>query len=255
MYLILTHDVDWPIHGPGKRHILARKDRFSYEIIRRVLEEDYNPYYGIPDIMDYEERIGVKSTFFFRPWFDDGSSIDCYVDVIKDLIRGGWEIGLHVNSINNVVNEKNYIEEILGIKVYGCRVHYLRMKREYYPIFRLIGLKYDSSLIFSKNSLDIRNTGYLKINGVVIFPVTFMDAYLFTYMKLSENQVIPYIDKALTIFNHLGVKFVTLLWHDNSIRMIGGRIYFKLLDYLASKDYIEIVRGIDAYKKTLESEI
>ena len=73
MYLILTHDVDWPIHGPGREHLLARLDRFDENVKRRILEEGFNPYFGIPLVMEAEERVGVRSTFFFRPLYDDGA--------------------------------------------------------------------------------------------------------------------------------------------------------------------------------------
>jgi len=70
--VVLTHDVDWPIQGPGRDHVLARRDRFDEDVVRRVIEEGYNPYYNVPDLMEIEERHGLRSTFFFRPVYDDG---------------------------------------------------------------------------------------------------------------------------------------------------------------------------------------
>jgi len=64
--VILTHDVDYPPQGPGLNHILARRNRFSEEIISRVISEGYNPYLGIPDLINFEEDYGLKSTLFFR---------------------------------------------------------------------------------------------------------------------------------------------------------------------------------------------
>ncbi|MFP3138191.1 MAG: hypothetical protein RXS42_08265, partial [Nitrososphaeria archaeon] len=54
--VVLTHDVDWPIQGPGRDHVLARRDRFDEDVVRRVIEEGYNPYYNVPDLMEIEER-------------------------------------------------------------------------------------------------------------------------------------------------------------------------------------------------------
>lgn len=251
IYLLVSHDVDWSRRGPSIEHILARRDRFSEEVIRRVLEEGFNPYFGVPDLMEFEERVGVRSTFFFRPWYDDGCGVELYEDVIKDLIRGGWEVGLHVNdasSVGSVRREKEVLERVAGVGVVGCRVHYLRISVDRLHVLRDAGFLYDSSIVFSRDRVDLRNTGFIVVDGLVEFPITFMDAYLFTYMGLSEEEVIPFIDRALNMFAERGVEIVTLLWHDNSIRMRGGRIYPKLLEHLASREDVILVKGIDAYR-------
>jgi peptidoglycan/xylan/chitin deacetylase (PgdA/CDA1 family) len=76
--IILTHDVDWPPQGPGIEHILARRDKFSDEIILKTIREGYNPYFGIPDIMDLEEKYGSKSTFFFKYGYKYKILIKCW---------------------------------------------------------------------------------------------------------------------------------------------------------------------------------
>jgi hypothetical protein len=84
--VFLSHDVDWSRRGPALDHVLARRDRFDEEILRRALEEGFNPYFGIPDVMEVEERLGLRSTFFFRSVYDDGLEVSCYEDVIRDLV-------------------------------------------------------------------------------------------------------------------------------------------------------------------------
>jgi len=51
--VFLSHDVDWSRRGPALDHVLARRDRFDEEILRRALEEGFNPYFGIPDVMEW----------------------------------------------------------------------------------------------------------------------------------------------------------------------------------------------------------
>jgi hypothetical protein len=75
--IILTHDVDWPPQGLGIEHIFARRDRFSEETISKTVRERYNPYFGIPDIMDLEEKYGFRSTFFFRCGYEYKTLIRC----------------------------------------------------------------------------------------------------------------------------------------------------------------------------------
>jgi peptidoglycan/xylan/chitin deacetylase (PgdA/CDA1 family) len=247
--VLLTHDVDYPSQGPGREHILARRDRFSEEVIERVLREDYNPYFGIPEIMEMEKEYGFRSTFFFRPRYDDGTHVKAYESVLKELMRGGWEVSLHINnaeSVESIVSEKRELEEVLGARVYGSRVHYLRIDVEHLPLLGEAGFKYDSSICFNKNEVDARNAGFFYAGGVLEFPVTVMDAYLFTYMKVPENKVLSYIEKAINLGFSSG--FITILWHDSSIHMKGGRIYPKILELLHSRDDVEVMRMIDAYK-------
>ena len=61
-YVFLSHDVDWRKNGPSLEHIMARKDRFSPEIINELPQK--NPYYNIPEYMEIEEKYDTRSTFF-----------------------------------------------------------------------------------------------------------------------------------------------------------------------------------------------
>jgi peptidoglycan/xylan/chitin deacetylase (PgdA/CDA1 family) len=255
--LVLTHDVDWPFKGPGKTHVLARQDRFAPEIIEKVKNEDFNPYFGVAKIREDEEKIGVRSTFFFRPIYDDGSEVDEYTQTIRDLNEHGWEVGLHANNTStqeDVKKEKSLIEKALGKPICGCRVHYLKLYENSYFNLASAGIKYDSSLSFDKQNVDPKNTGYLSRNGITIFPITFMDAYLFTYMGLTEETVVPFIVKTTETLYASGVQLITLLWHDNSVMMKGGRAYPQLIEQLAAKGYITFLTGSEAFNQVQETD-
>ena len=247
--VILTHDVDWSPEGPGMDHILARKDRFDEAVIARVVDEGYNPYFNIPDLMAVEDRYGVKSTFFFRPEYEHDILVDSYKDSIKALVSGGWEIGLHVNNASNVDSiraEREALEKVAKIRLDGCRVHYLGIDLSRLSILESAGFIYDSSITFSKDSIDSRNMGYIRVGGLVVFPITLMDAYMFTYMRVEEERIVKLVNKAVELSCDKG--FMTILWHDNSLKMRGGRMYPAILEFLASRDNVSLVRGIDAYK-------
>ncbi len=249
--LILTHDVDWPIHGPGSAHVLARKDRFAPEIMQKVIDEGFNPYFGIPKIMEIEEKFGIRSTFFFRPRYDDGSEVGKYGKTIRSLLSGGWEVGLHSNNtgcLEEVTQEKGLLEKAAGQPVYGSRVHYLKVSENTFSNLKESGIKYDSSLSFNKEQIDIRNTGYLIKNRLVVFPVTFMDAYLFSYMGLNEETVVPFMAKTIEKLFTSGVEIMTLLWHDNSVMMKGGRAYEQLIKDLSAASNITFLKGIEAFE-------
>jgi len=249
--LIVTHDVDWPRRGPGTPHILARSDRFDEDIMRRVAKEEFNPYYGVPSVVEIEERLNIRSTFFFRPVYDDGSTVDEYEDTIKELQKNGWEIGLHVNdqsTVEQISSEKKAIERIASTPICGSRIHYLRVSDQSFLNLAKAGLRYDSSLMYSKTKIDSKNSGCLFMNDLCVFPITFMDAYLFTYMGLTEKTVTKFVVKATDRLYSSGVQIITLLWHDSSIMMKGGRVYSDLMSQLVARPDTVFLRAIDAFE-------
>lgn len=249
--LILTHDVDWPHYGPGKQHVLARKDRFAPEIVAKVESEGFNPYFGVAKVVEIEKKLGLHSTFFFRPKYNDGSSVEPYGQVMQQLLADGWEVGLHCNSTDTpqkVKAEKAAVEAAAGQAVVGSRVHYLNVDEDTFVNLSATGIKYDSSLSFNKYQIDSRNTGFLKRNGLIVFPVTFMDAYLFSYMHQSEETVVSFVVESMEGLFSSGVELVTLLWHDNSVFMKGGRAYENLLKQLTDLQNITFLKGIEAYE-------
>ena len=93
-YIFLSHDVDWSFDGPPKEHILARKDRFDKKLFE--ITPINKLYRNFSEYMEIEEKYKVKSTFFFRTQYENGDYRD-YYDDIKNLIKGGWEVGLHTD--------------------------------------------------------------------------------------------------------------------------------------------------------------
>ena len=85
LYIFLSHDVDWRKQGPEKEHIFARKDRFENSVFKRVNKE--NLYYNFVEIMDLEEKFGVRSTFFFRTYYENGN----YLWKVLNRIAYGWQ--------------------------------------------------------------------------------------------------------------------------------------------------------------------
>jgi hypothetical protein len=129
----------------------------------------------------------------------------------------------------------------------GCRIHCLKIQKKTYPNFKAAGIKYDSSVSFDKQTVDPRNTGYLEREGVTVFPITYMDAYLFTYMKHTEESIVPFIVKTAKELYTNGAEILTLLWHDNAVMMKGGRVYPKLVEELAALD-ITFLTGLQAFE-------
>ena len=88
--------------------------------------------------------------------------------------------------------------------------------------------------------------GLSKIDGIIEFPVTLMDAYLFTHMKIQEEKIVLEFQKALDIGRNLSEEnVISVIWHDNVLKMKGGRMYKKILEFLSSQNDVKILRGKD----------
>jgi peptidoglycan/xylan/chitin deacetylase (PgdA/CDA1 family) len=200
----------------------------------------------------------VRSTFFFRTVYEGGHYED-YKDDIRILINGGWEVGLHTDplSINDTLkiqDEKIRLESLTKTAIKANRVHWLGFNAELPTRLQELKFIYDSSIRNSKILIDRNEMGYYKYNNNLIeFPITLMDAYMFTYMKIKEDRVIETFESTLNYGRNLllhsnnkkNFNIVTVVWHDNVLKMKGGRMYKEILEYLTSQDDVRIGRGID----------
>ena len=46
---------------------------------------------------------------------------------------------------------------------------------------------------------------------------------------------------------------MTILWHDNVLKMKGGRMYEKILEFLSDQEDVEMVSGIELANKVLKN--
>jgi len=243
--------VDWRKQGPSIEHIQARKDRFDTEVFDKIRPEEL--YRNIPEYMEIEEKFGVRSTFFFRTLYENGN-VDDYKDDIQTLQNGNWEIGLHtdpksIENIEKIKLEKEKLESLTKMPIIGNRVHFLNYNSELPLKLKKLGFLYDSSLRYSKDKIDENEMGYSEIDGLIEFPVTLMDAYLFTHMNINEDGIIPEFKKTLEIGRRYSEKnVISVIWHDNVLKMKGGRMYQKILEFLTSQDDVKIVCGRDLIK-------
>lgn len=252
-HVFLSHDVDWSYHGPSKDHILQRRDRFDEKLFEKTPINEL--YRNFSEFMEIEEKYGVKSTFFFRTQYENGDYKDYHED-IKKLVKEGWEIGLHtdpssVDDIEKIKKEKINLEKLTGVKILGNRVHFLSNDEQLPKKLSKLDFMYDSSNRKTKDMISHEDMGYQIIEKIIEFPVTLMDAYLFTHMNISEEKIIPIIEKTLNSCRQLESEFnlMTILWHDNVLKMKGGRMYPKILEFLASQEDVIMGSGIETVNK------
>jgi hypothetical protein len=113
-----------------------------------------------------------------------------------------------------------------------------KLLEEYYKA----GFKYDSSI-------RVEECGHYeayKIHGEMDeIPIALMDADIFGRLNMNESEAWNYILSKIKNAEKKGEKQYTILFHQESLRMKGGRLYGKLLEYLYENSY-KVSRCLDA---------
>jgi hypothetical protein len=259
IYIFLSHDVDWGRSGPPVSHVLARRERFDERILKNC--NSVNLYYNFPEYIEIEEKSQVRSTFFFRTYVEgsEGSPpayhVEEYKEEIKSLLRGGWEVGLHLDpvsyrSVKRIQAEKKALEDVSGVPIWANRVHYTLNNRTLHRNLEKLSFKYDSFAKFCRAGIDEQDFGYFKRGNLVVFPITLMDALAFAHMAPSENDVLPLIRNAVNKCREMPreKRIMSIIWHDCVLKMKKGRLFPEILKYLISLKDVEVRRGIDLFE-------
>lgn len=236
--LCLTHDVD----KIDKRwwHCLYyfMTTRNPYQLKSLITKRKERPYWNFERILEIERKHEVKSTFFFlneskRPNILRPSSYKLslgyydihdprVVELIKQLHKDGWEIGVHgsFDSYRNkamLAKEKEELENIIGCPICGIRQHYLNLDIPVtWRLQREAGFRYDASFGF-RDKVGFRDDRLLPFrpfdDDFLVIPLAIMDGPLFLTSKNIGHawerckQLIDYVEKN----NGL----LTILWHNN----------------------------------------
>lgn len=278
--LVLSHDVDNPIDPDNVSHRLwfsakaarAHNRRDAFNCLRDGAHAFVRKMGGCNDRFDLfqeilraEDHYGFRSSFFFSPvTYLEGHRLDVVYDVatprfrqvMKDLIAGKWEVGLHISynayRVNTqIATERTRLEQIAGCRVRGSRHHYWHMGNPFWNTLEQherAGLVYDSSIAFNDapgyrlgiaypfhpwNPLSQRAVTTLQI------PTVFMDG---SYFYNPEQTAEDALARIVTLLNHLkeseGVAAID--WHEHTAFSGAaayrewGKAYLLLLGYLAT---------------------
>jgi peptidoglycan/xylan/chitin deacetylase (PgdA/CDA1 family) len=197
-----------------------------------------------------EDRYGFKSTFFFFPpevslphaydclySFDDPMLFDGHRvkvrDVMKELVRSGWDVGLH-GSYHSAVRpgllaeQRREIEGVVERPVIGTRQHWLHYDVRVTPKLQAeAGLRADSTQGFNRNVGFRAGTAFPyrcwdfdrnEPLDLLEVPQHIMDGGLFTTNAL-EYDVDLAVRHCVHLMNEVqGVGgCLTLSWHPNTI--------------------------------------
>ncbi len=241
MKIILTHDAD-SIHKPFG-HILARRERFTDEDFKAAEKGTLNLYNNITDIVQLEAELDFRSTFFIPTFLFSLYSI---CDTLKTLQKEGTEIQLHYVHEDHPQfkglfrMQKLLFSNLIG-PVRGVRCHNLWVTQTLLDLFKDEWILYDSS--YRGETVEQMNPYRLE-NGLIEIPIGIMDTDLFGRLHLTEKEAWKFILKDLDTAKEHHVEYYTFLFHQESFRMKGGRLYSKLLKHLAKEGY-ECIRCCD----------
>ena len=244
--LCMTHDVDrvcktYQYFTHFIKHLKNSDYSGAMNQIKSVLEKlrGNEPYWNFEDIINIENKLNAKSTFFFlnekgrpsltslRTWmlFTGRYKISNpeIVKTIKQLYKHGWEIGVHgsYESYKDKIrlgNEKKELEEITGEQIHGIRQHHLNLEiPQTWRLQEELGFKFDSTLGF-KDDIGFRGGTCFpfhlfdsesgKTLKLLEIPLIIMDSAL-----LSKENVWEECSEIIDLVANLG-GVLTLLWHQ-----------------------------------------
>ena len=238
----LTHDVDNIEHS--RRHILSTRGRFTALDFILGLLGLRSLYRNIGLVAGEEGRRGFRSSFFL---LTSNYSLGDLLPSITSLKENGWEVGLHgdFGTHDSLERMREAIEKFrtaTGSSPAGVREHYLRFDFEKtWQIMESVGLAYDTS-VGARESLGFpigfstpfhpptHDWSSMKILEI---PLVLMDTTLWGHLKLDEQEGMADVERMIERVREVGGLF-TLLWHQEAIRMRGGRLYPRILEKLAS---------------------
>lgn len=216
----ITHDVDYPevIRWLEPLRIVRRQGRRGIGPAWEVLTGRRN-HWSFPQWMNFEAHYGVRSAFYFvarqgslieyargtpDPFYDVTSSR--FRRLLRTLIDGGWEVGMHASYLaygarERFAGEKQRLELAAGAPVLGNRHHYWHMNpvdpEGTLQLHADIGLRYDTSLTHDRylgwrRGVNVPFYPFAqrlrKEIGVVQLPVAWMDAQLAQRTDLTQPQ-------------------------------------------------------------------
>jgi hypothetical protein len=182
--IVLTHDVDQPLHPADPRNRLwAATQQFRLGSRRSALRHSVSTvaragalavlrprerHWSFPHILNAEERHGFSSTFMFAATskFDvGGAPFDVDYNVCSPRFRNlfhrlrerGSEIGLHISygardDPDRIAQERARLSAAAGVDVISSRHHFWHMKRPFWETLHAhadSGLRCDSSIGFN----------------------------------------------------------------------------------------------------------
>ena len=249
----LTHDVD-NIERP-KEHVLKVRDRFSKADFQRAEKGLISLYDNIDLIREREGEEGFRSSFYLM-------SKEYPLEKVKGAARRlhakGWEVGLHgdFGTHDSDSEMRKAVERLTGgtgIRPRGLREHYLRFDfGKSWRVMEGAGFDYDTT-VGNNDRLGFKlglatpfhppDEGWRPMR-LLELPLSLMDTTLWGYLKRSEEEGFGDVTRSMGMVEGVEGLF-TLLWHQEAVRMKGGRLYWRVLKGLGRRKGVFVGSGAE----------
>lgn len=205
----------------------------------------------IVEIMEYDKRNDIPSTFFFGMANALGMSYSrekaaIYVNKVK---KAGFDVGVHgVEYIdaNKIIEEHDAFKEISGLEMFGIRNHYVRFNDGTFSKMNHAGYLFDTTY-FNKKKTELLNP--YKVGNMWEFPLHIMDGYVCEQGRLKEG-----LDRTYKIIDEAeakGIKYLTILFHDyqfdDAFDPQLKKWYIDTIEYCKAKGY-----GFISYRDAID---
>ena len=226
MYIIISHDVD---HLFGSDHWFRDLSypklwvRSTIQLIKRqisgrewwlrCISAFHHKRNNIEEIIEFDRKNGVPSTFFFG--MNKGLTLSYKPEEAKETILktrdAGFDVGVHgiaFDSKAGIEEEFRKFITTVGFEPCGIRMHYVRFDEKTFEREAEVGYQFDSTE-FDKGNNGTRKNPY-KVGNMWEFPLSIMDGYLpekFEPMKAATIKLLEECEEKK-------LKYVTILFHD-----------------------------------------
>jgi hypothetical protein len=212
-------------------------------------------------LLAYEKDTNITSTFYLysdlkkkklkNMLFDPGYKINSksLKKILSDISLNNHEIGLHPgfdswNSIEDLREQKQSLEDACGISISSVRQHWLRFSWKFtWACQQAVGLKLDTTLMFNdrpgfRNSSSLLwhpwNFSKKKAYNIQAMPSILMDSHIYDYLELNdherENLMYHLVKECKTVSGEAAV-----LWHPHTLTK----------DYGWSDSFLKFLRMIN----------
>lgn len=266
MKIIISHDVDHLYRRDhyhdlifvkrGIRAILEllKRDICAKECFYRIWEMFLFQQHHIEEIMMWDKKNGIPSTFFFgvEKGLGMNYSLSDAIPVIKKVEENNFSVGLHgisYNKKNKMQQEHVKFKKILGNDNFGIRMHYVRQDKTTFKMLSQLNYLFDTSE-FNKKTGHCLKFPY-KVGNMWEFPLCMMDGYLPKKLEEKKDET----KKMLETGKRRGLPYFTILFHDcffSDAYLTMKEWYMWIVEYLKEEGY-EFISYFDAINE-LEKE-
>ena len=170
--------------------------------------------HNLEELMDFDAKHGIPSTFFFG--MNQGLGMSYKPTEAKHIILKvhdrGFAVGVHgIEYQNFEIMKKEYdtFKMTTGLEPCGIRMHYVRYDEDTFNKLNHIGYRFDTTE-FDKSNCGTRKSPY-KVGDMWEFPLTIMDAYLPQQFDKAKKSTLDLLEICKTE----KLQYITVLFHDN----------------------------------------